>query len=126
MRCACLVAEQDGRLLLVRVRQNLHWYLPGGKIEAGEAPAQALRRELAEELGIAIDGQSLRYLYTVRGPAYGMAGEVELVCYAARWAGEPKPLAEISEVQWRDWRETESLAPAVRILCDTHLRTLAG
>ena len=52
LRCACLVAEEGDRLLLVRVRQNEHWYLPGGKIEEGEQPRDALRRELEEELGI--------------------------------------------------------------------------
>ena len=50
IRCACLVAERDGRLLLVRVRQNEHWYLPGGKIEEGESDQDAMRREISEEL----------------------------------------------------------------------------
>jgi uncharacterized protein len=115
--CACLVAQQDHALLLVRVRDNQHWYLPGGKLEPGELPEQALERELHEELGIVIDPQSVRYLYTVSGPAYGQAGEVELICFAADWQNVPRPHGEISEVEWIDWREHERLAPAVQILC---------
>jgi uncharacterized protein len=119
--CACLVAQLDYKLLLVRVRDNQHWYLPGGKLEPGELPEQALQRELHEELGIVIDPRSIRYLYTVSGPAYGQAGEVELICFAADWQNVPRPHGEISEVEWIDWRER--LAPAVQILC---ARRLAG
>lgn len=47
---------RDGRLLVAQRSPNgSHpgkWELPGGKIEPGEAPRQALRRELHEELGI--------------------------------------------------------------------------
>src|SRR5690349_18074746 len=100
LKCACLVAEQDNTLLLVRVRDNQHWYLPGGKIEPGEHPEQALQRELHEELGIELNPATVRYLYTVRGPAYGLAGEVELVCFAAQWQGEARVQGEISEVAW--------------------------
>ena len=63
LRCACLVARQGARLLLVRVRQNQHWYLPGGKIEPHESAQSALQRELAEELGIA--GVELRPLFVL-------------------------------------------------------------
>ena len=121
IRCACLVAERNGRLLLVRVRDNEHWYLPGGKIEEGESPEETLQRELVEELGIAVDPESVRYLYTVCGPAYGHATEVELVCFAARWKNDPSPLGEISEVDWLRWQGHHKLAPAVRILCEKYL-----
>lgn len=124
--CACLVAQREGKLLLVRVRDNPHWYLPGGKIEPGELPEQALQRELLEELGVTIDPKSVRYLYTVTGPAYGQAGEVELICFDANWQNLPRPHGEISEVEWLDWRDYERLAPAVRILCTRWLRTCSG
>lgn len=53
---AAIIRHQDGRYLL-QLRDSIpdipcpgHWGLFGGSIEAGEAPAEALRRELREEL----------------------------------------------------------------------------
>lgn len=123
--CACLVAQREEKLLLVRVRDNQHWYLPGGKVEPGELPEQALQRELLEELGVVIEPQSVRYLYNVVGPAYGQSGEVELICFAATWQNTPRPHGEISEVEWLDWRDYERLAPAVQILCTRWLKEAA-
>ncbi|MES1951709.1 MutT domain-containing protein [Salinisphaera sp. S4-8] len=121
LRCACLVAEQDGKLLLVRVRQNAHWYLPGGKIEDDESPEAALHRELHEELGITLTLGSLRYLYSVTGPAYGQAGEVELICFAAAFRDAPRSCSEISAVDWLPVSNFDEFAPAVRILCESFL-----
>ena len=122
LKCACLVDRRDDTLLLVRVRDNPHWYLPGGKIEPGETPAAALQRELLEELGIRLETDSIRYLYTVLGPAYGQPGEVELVCFAGNWAGEARACAEISEIAWLSLAETDKFAPAVRQLCAEQLQ----
>jgi len=50
------IIEKDGKLLVCqRTRHQtmpLKWEFPGGKIEEGEQPRDALRRELEEELGI--------------------------------------------------------------------------
>ena len=126
LRCACLVAEQDAKLLLVRVRQNAHWYLPGGKIEDDESPEEALHRELDEELGITLTPGSLRYLYSVVGPAYGETGDVELVCFSGDFRDAPRPCGEISEVDWLPVDAFDEFAPAVRILCESFLGATGG
>jgi 8-oxo-dGTP diphosphatase len=51
--------EQEGRVLVARRRadqaQPLAWEFPGGKIEPGESPSQALVREIQEELACSIE-----------------------------------------------------------------------
>src|SRR5436309_3358499 len=50
------LVQQDGKFLVCQRTKHqplpLKWEFPGGKIEPGESPEQALRRELDEELGI--------------------------------------------------------------------------
>ena len=52
------VIQRDRRLLIGQRRRNdtspLKWEFPGGKVEAGEAPEDALARELKEELGVSL------------------------------------------------------------------------
>jgi 8-oxo-dGTP diphosphatase len=122
LRCACLVAEREGAILLVRVRQNIHWYLPGGTIEQGETPEQALVREITEELGLAVATSDLTYLYSVTGPAYGRDGDVMLICFSVADITGATARAEISQLAWRDASHYDHFAPAVQILYDRHIR----
>jgi ADP-ribose pyrophosphatase YjhB (NUDIX family) len=55
-----LIRDKDGRLLLVNPTYKAGWDLPGGMAEENEAPEDAVRRELREELGLTI--ASLRFL----------------------------------------------------------------
>jgi 8-oxo-dGTP diphosphatase len=56
---AAVVRRDDGRFLLSRRLPESHlgglWEFPGGAVEDGESPAEALRRELLEELGVAVN-----------------------------------------------------------------------
>jgi 8-oxo-dGTP diphosphatase len=53
---AGVLRDRDGRVLVAERPQGKHlagfWEFPGGKIDAGETPLDALHRELAEEIGI--------------------------------------------------------------------------
>lgn len=67
------ILERDGQVLIGQRRPGqahpLKWEFPGGKIEAGEAPDQALARELREELDLKVLASSeiTRYFYTYPG-----------------------------------------------------------
>jgi 8-oxo-dGTP pyrophosphatase MutT (NUDIX family) len=48
----------DNRILLIRKPEGV-WDLPGGRLDAGEHPEQALKREIKEELGISAEVQGI-------------------------------------------------------------------
>jgi 8-oxo-dGTP diphosphatase len=75
---AALILKDDQILVCQRTRHQtmpLKWEFPGGKIETGEQPRDALRRELDEELGIEaqIGKEVARIRYDYKG-----GGSVEL------------------------------------------------
>lgn len=83
------------------------WEFPGGKIEAGEAPEEALRREIREELDIDIEVGGLLTTIEYDYPAFHLSmdcfwarvksGELVLKeAEAARWLG----VNELYDVQW--------------------------
>jgi 8-oxo-dGTP diphosphatase len=84
-RVVAAVIEKDGKLLVCqRTRHQtmpLKWEFPGGKIEEGEQPRDALRRELDEELGIdaSIGDEISRLKHT-----YPNGSMVELRFYVVR------------------------------------------
>jgi ADP-ribose pyrophosphatase YjhB (NUDIX family) len=54
-----IVWNTDNQLLLIRQNENNSWTLPGGIIDPGESPAQALVREVYEETGVKIRPKSI-------------------------------------------------------------------
>lgn len=85
---ACALLDRKGRVLLAKRPEGRSlaglWEFPGGKVEAGERPDDALIRELREELGIAIAKKDLTPL-TFASHAYPDFHLLMLVYLCRRW-----------------------------------------
>ncbi|HXR02840.1 MAG TPA: NUDIX domain-containing protein [Pseudomonas sp.] len=114
---AALLIGADGRTLLVRKRGTQAFMQPGGKIDAGESPVDALARELHEELGLRIDPQEAQFLGEFSAVAANEPGfEVNCQLYRLAVADEVLPAAEIEEIVWVDAGKVDhlQLAPLTR------------
>lgn len=60
------VVIREGRVILLRNERD-EWELPGGKLEVSESPEACLAREMAEELGLDVQPESLiaSWVYTI-------------------------------------------------------------
>ena len=95
------IIERQGRFLICRRKPEqshpLQWEFPGGKVEPGETPEQALARELEEELGIlgAAGQEIMRYQHTYPG-----RDPILLIFFrVTQFGGEPRNVV-FHEMRW--------------------------
>lgn len=101
---------RDGKILVTQRREGsshgLLWEFPGGKMEKGEEPRQALRRELKEELGIEV--KVGRIFDVVFSP-----DPIRPLLLLAFWCflekGPPKPIG-CKDLQWVSLQELKGLS----------------
>lgn len=107
-----LFNEKD-EILLIRCKRyttmRLEWEVPAGKIEQGEAPEQAARRECMEESGCTL--KDLEYLFC-HYPANG-ALDTKVYVYRAKVDAERREWDE-NEVAAKHWMAKEDVLELIR------------
>ena len=120
------VIEHDGAFLVTRRQKGVHlaglWEFPGGKIQDGESPEEALIRELREELGINVKQACLAPL-TFASHEYEKFFLLMPLFVCRRWEGtvtaqEGQELAWVMPANLRDYPMPPADEPLIPTLMD--------
>lgn len=102
IRKAAGIIIRDKKLLVERSEGKDFFIAPGGSIEEGETPKQALVRELMEEFQIVVSENNLIEFGAFQAPAAGQEHRmVKMEVFVVKsWEGEPTPDNEVEEIRW--------------------------
>ena len=104
---AAVIEREEAFLVTLRVDGTHlagHWEFPGGKCHPAETHAEALRRELFEELDLVADVGDELHTVTHDGPDR----HLELHFYRCGFRGQPKPMLG-QEIRWATRRELRQM-----------------
>ena len=97
-----------GRLLVVRQSYAPGLGLPAGGIRRGEDARDAARRELREEVGIALPAAALREVFAFAYDAHGR--HIDNRVFEARFDAPPAPRIDRREIVWAGWKPFDEVA----------------
>ncbi|WP_241480357.1 NUDIX hydrolase [Nocardiopsis halotolerans] len=89
------VIREDGRMLVIKRRDNGNWEPPGGVLELDETPEEGVVREVLEETGIRVEVEQLTGVY--KNMARGI---VALVFRCKPCGGTERATSEATTVEW--------------------------
>ena len=128
LRVVGAVIEHEGKILVCRRRpekaEGGKWEFPGGKVEPGESPHEALKRELLEELGL----KDIKISELVnRETTESNYGQIDLACYRVSVHSLPSSSTDHDALIWlsanklktlnwanADWPIVNTIAPPRR------------
>ena len=123
---ACALVDADRRVLIAQRPPGKQlaglWEFPGGKLEVGESPEQALIRELEEELGVSTKTACLAPL-TFASHSYESFHLLMPLFVCRKWQGTPQ-LREHAALKWvrpqalSDYPMPPADIPLIAPLCD--------
>ena len=101
-----LCVDREGRVLLARRAHAPfagYWDIPGGFLDEGEHPLDALRRELREETGLEVEPERFLGVWMDRytdGDRDAASATLNLYWTARVVSGEPDAADDVSELRW--------------------------
>jgi 8-oxo-dGTP diphosphatase len=92
-----VVTDDAGRILLLKhvFRVGSGWGIPGGFMEEGEQPEEAVRRELREEVGLELARAEIALVRTLRKPQ-----QVEIIFHCSPRGPVGRNSMEIKRAEW--------------------------
>ncbi len=110
----------DKQILSTRSKGKNKYYIPGGKREDGETDAQALSREIKEELSVELHINSLGFIGIFEAQADGRKPGilVRMTCYSATCKGTLSPDSEIEEIVWLNHSDRDKVSEVDTLIFD--------
>ncbi len=105
-----VIRDERGRVLLLRhvFRRGSGWGIPGGFLARGEQPDEAVRRELREETGLALEEVELAFVRTLARPH-----QVEVIFRCRMRAAALEGREDSLEIDRAEWFEREALPEGI-------------